>query len=261
MAYVTNRGQRIHYAVEGAGPLVVLQHGLLSNGESWKKAGIVDALSDRFQVACVDSLAHGLSDKPDDPSLYRAGQRAADIVAVLDDLGAERAHLVGYSMGGWMAVAVAARHPQRLASLTVAGWDLVKGVESARPPRFKRELNFNQFMMLSRYTTPALVAWVTPEIEPGLRACWAAATDLEGAEEAVLACGAPLMLWDGRDDLYHGPMQAFAAEHGVRFLSTAGDHLGALLTHGAEAAAGLRAFFDDVEAVRAGARAAVSVRR
>ena len=254
MAFVTHRGQRIHYTVEGAGPLVVFQHGLLSSAESWKRAGFVDALSDRFRVACIDSLGHGFSDKPAEPALYAEDQRAGDIVAVIDDLGARRAHLVGYSMGGWMAVAVAKHHPERLASLTVAGWDLVKGVESARPPGFTRELKFNQFMMLARYATPALVAWVTPEVEPGLRASWTAAKDLAGAEAAVLGCGAPLLLWDGRDDPYHDPMQAFAARHGVRFLSTAGDHLGAIMIHGAEAVRGLRAFLEEAEATEAAAQ-------
>jgi pimeloyl-ACP methyl ester carboxylesterase len=148
-------------------------------------------------------------------------------------------------MGGWIAVAVAARHPGRLASLTIAGWDLVKGVESARPPGFTRELKFNQLLMLARYATPALVDWVTPEVEPGLRACWGAVNDLAGAEEAVLGCGVPLLLWDGRDDPYHDPMQAFAARHAIRFLSTPGDHLSAL--DSVESAAGLRAFLEEAE--------------
>jgi pimeloyl-ACP methyl ester carboxylesterase len=255
MAFVTHRGQRIHYTVDGAGALVVFQHGLLSNAESWKRAGFVDALSDRFRVACVDSLGHGRSDKPAEPALYAEHQRGGDIVAVIDHLGERRAHLIGYSMGGWMAVAVARHHRERLASLTVAGWDLVKGVESARPPGFTRELKFNQFVMLARYATPALVDWVTPEIEPALSACWAAVNDLAGAEGAVLGCGAPLLLWDGRDDPYHDPMQAFAAGHGVRFLSTAGDHLGAITVHGAEAAQGLRAFLGEVAAAAGPAQA------
>ena len=242
MPFIAHRGQRIHYTVEGRGPLVVLQHGLLSTSESWKRAGVVDALSDQFRVACVDALGHGLSDKAGEPEPYALDQLAGDLVAVIDDLGADRAHVVGYSMGAWMAVGVAKYRRERLASLTVAGWDLVNGVESARPPGFARELKFNQFMTLARFSTPALVAWVTPEHLPGLRACWDAARDLTGAEAAVLGVGAPVLLWDGRDDPYHDPMQAFADRHGLRFLSTAGDHVSALTQHGAEGAAGLREF-------------------
>ena|ERR1700731_4002259 len=99
MLFASNRGQRIHYTVDGVGPLVVLQHALLMDADSWRRSGFVDALADRFRVACLDSLGHGLSDKPSDSALYDQEQRAGDIVAVIDDLGYDRAHLVGYSMG------------------------------------------------------------------------------------------------------------------------------------------------------------------
>ena len=100
MPYVVSRGQRIHYTLHGTGPLVILQHGMLSDGESWERRGFVAALSDEYRLACVDSLGHGLSDKPSEASLYTSEQRAGDLVAVMDDLGCGRAHVVGYSMGG-----------------------------------------------------------------------------------------------------------------------------------------------------------------
>src|ERR1700676_3492958 len=128
MPFALNRGQRIHYTVEGSGPLVVLQHGLFLNAESWKQAGIVDAFNDEYCVACIDSLGHGLSDKPSDPRLYGLEQRAGDIIAVVDDLGAERVHLIGHSMGGWLSVGVAKHHSNRLSSLGVGGWHPVNGL-------------------------------------------------------------------------------------------------------------------------------------
>lgn len=246
MPYVIHRGQRIHYTVEGEGPLVVFQHGLLSSGASWKQAGFVDALRDRFQVACIDSLGHGLSDKPIDPGLYVQSQRAGDIIAVIDDLGCRQAHLVGYSMGGWMAVGVARYHPGRLSSLTVGGWDLVSGAGSARPPGFTGVVKFDHLMAGARLAAPLLVEWVTPQIEPALRACWDQLGDLAGAKEAVLGAGVPVLLWNGAADPYHNPMQAFATAYGLRFLSTPGDHLGAIMAHGAEGARGLRAFLESV---------------
>jgi len=121
MPFVTNRGQRIHCTVEGGGSLVILQHGLFCDAAGWKADGFVDALTDKYRVACVDSLGHGLSDKPSDPELYGQLQRSGDIVAVIDDLGYDLAHLVGYSMGGWMSVGVARYHPRRLASLVIGG--------------------------------------------------------------------------------------------------------------------------------------------
>ena len=243
MPFATHRGQRIHYTVEGSGPVVVLQHGFLLDAQSWKAAGFVDVLADRYRVVCVDCLGHGLSDKPTDPTPYSQDQRAGDIVAVMDDLGADRAHLVGHSMGGWMSVGVAKHHPDRLASLAVGGWDLVGGVASALPANTPLP-TFDQVITGARSMAPQLLQWVTPEVEPGLRACWDALSYLDGAEAAVLGLGAPVLLWNGRQDPYHAPMQAFAAARGIEFLSTSGDHLGSVLFHGAESAAGIGAFVD-----------------
>jgi pimeloyl-ACP methyl ester carboxylesterase len=240
MPFASNRGQRIHYTVEGSGPLVVLLHGLLMDAATWTQSGIVGALTDGFRVACVDSLGHGLSDKPSGPELYDQEHQSGDVVAVINDLGYDRAHLVGYSMGGWLSVGVARHHPERLSSLVVGGWDLVNGL----PRGSKGPLSFKSFMRFAARTAPTLVEWVTPEFEPGVRACFEALSQLEGAGEAVLGAGFPVMIWDGRDDPYHGPMQAFAAANGLPFLSTAGDHVVAVLLPGTEAVKGLRAFLD-----------------
>jgi len=165
--------------VEGTEPLVVLQHGILMSAETWKRAGIVDALTDKFCVACVDSLGHGLSDKPSDPDLYAQDQRSGDIVEVIDDLGQARGHLVGHSMGAWLSVGVAKHHPERLSSLVLGGWDVVNGL----PPGSKGPIRFDSFMAFARRTAPALAEWVTPEYEPGVRACFAALGQLDGARK------------------------------------------------------------------------------
>jgi pimeloyl-ACP methyl ester carboxylesterase len=240
MPFATHRGQRIHYTVEGAGPLVVLQHGLLCDAESWKQAGFVDALTDKFRVACIDSLGHGQSDKPSDPALYGQQQRSGDIIAVIDDLGAERAHLVGHSMGGWLAVGVAKHHPKRLSSLVVGGWDPVNGL----PPTPKGPVSFEAFMKFAARADRTLIAWVTPAFEPGVRGCFEALGELQGAREAVLTVEFPRMIWEGRDDPNHDTRKKFATTHGLRFLSTAGDHLGMIFRHGAEGAKGIRGFLE-----------------
>jgi pimeloyl-ACP methyl ester carboxylesterase len=241
--FALHRGQRIHYTVAGAGPLVVLQHGLLLDAGSWKRAGIVDALTDGYRVACVDSLGHGLSDKPSDPAFYGQQRRAGDIIAVIDDLGCARAHVVGHSMGGWLAVGVAKYHPKRLSSLVVGGWDLLNGL----PPGKNGPIRFEAFMAFAKRTAPDLVKWITPEIEPGVRACFEALGQLEGAREAVLTAGRPVTIWEGRQEPFHDQRKAIAAVNGWHFLSTGGDHLGMLFDHGAESARGIRAFLDSVE--------------
>jgi hypothetical protein len=105
-------------------------------------------------------------------------------------------------------------------------------------------VSFEFFMMSATKIAPTLAEWVTRELEPGVRACFEALNQLQGAREAVLTANLPVLLWNGRDDLYHDPMQAFAAANGLRFLSTAGDHLGMLFLHGFESANGIRLFLD-----------------
>jgi pimeloyl-ACP methyl ester carboxylesterase len=240
MAFARHRGQRIHYTIEGSGPLVILQHGLLLSAESWKKSGIVNALVDGYRVVCIDSLGHGLSDKPSDPALYGQAQRSGDIVAVLDAIGDARVHLIGHSMGGWMVVGVAKYYPERLASLVVGGWHPVTGL----PPGPRGPVSFDAFMKFAKRTAPTLVEWITADIEPGVRACFESLGELRGAREAVLTKTFPVMIWDGRDDPNHAPKRSFAEDNRLPFLSTAGDHLGMLFSHGAESAAGIRAFLN-----------------
>jgi pimeloyl-ACP methyl ester carboxylesterase len=240
MPFVIHRGQRIHYTVEGEGPLVVLQHGLFMDAASWKTNGMVDALAARHRVACVDSLGHGLSDKPADPALYAQAQRAGDLAAVIDALGKEKAAVFGYSMGAWMAMGLAKHHPEKISRLVVGGWDLLNGV----PKGSQGPLTFDLFMAFARATAPALVAWVTPQIEPAMRACFEALGQLAGARAAVLDGGFPVLLWNGDQDPYHAPMQAFAAAEGLPFLSSPGGHVPAIETPGAETVARLAAFLD-----------------
>lgn len=238
MPFASNRGQRIHYTVGGSGPLVVLVHGLLMDGRSWTQSGIAGALSERFRVACIDLLGHGLSDKPSDAPCYGRKQQADDVVAVIDHLGCDRAHLVGYSSGGWLSVGVARYYPERLSSLVVGGWDVVNGLPQG--------LDFEVFMGFARRTAPALAEWVTPEFEPGVRASFEALGQLDGARDAVVNAGCPTMMWAGRDDPYHEPMRAFAAADGLPFLSGNGDHLGAVLRPGADTIASILGFLEGV---------------
>ncbi|HEY2753941.1 alpha/beta fold hydrolase, partial [Phenylobacterium sp.] len=186
--------------------------------------GVVDVLADRYCVACVDSLGHGLSDKPSEANLYGLEARSQDVVAVIDKLGLERAHVLGYSMGGWLSVGVAKYHRDRLSSLMVGGWDIVGGAEIFG-------------------TSPATDKWLTT-LRPGARACWDALADRRGARDAVMNSGVPVLLWSGRDDPSHEPMRTFAATESLEFLSTAGSHNGAIWKYGAQSGRGIRAFLD-----------------
>jgi pimeloyl-ACP methyl ester carboxylesterase len=121
MRFATNSGVRIGYRVEGSGPPLVLQHGFTSSSAAWYECGYVDALRPHFRLVLIDARGHGNSDKPHDPACYTLDRRAADVTAVLDDLGIERAHFWGYSMGGRIAFGMARYAAHRLGALVIGG--------------------------------------------------------------------------------------------------------------------------------------------
>lgn len=224
MPFVEHRGQKIHYEVRGEGPTVVFQHGLLSRGASWDVNGYVAALANERRVVIVDSLGHGASDKPADPTLYALEQRAGDLARVFDAVGADRVHMVGYSMGGWMSAGVAKHYPDRLLSLTIGGWSVARatGASSGAPP-------FAIMFEAARARLPELVAWVTPEARPALEACWIALFEGDGGADAVAHLTRPVLLWAGAQDFLFAGAKAFAEAHGLAFFETKGDHVGAMV--------------------------------
>ena len=85
------------------------------------RGGYVDALKEDYRLILIDPRGHGKSDKPHDPAAYTSAHRVGDVVAVLDDLGVERTHYLGYSMGGRVGFEVAQLAPSRLHSLVIGG--------------------------------------------------------------------------------------------------------------------------------------------
>lgn len=98
----------------GDGPPLVILHGLFGNARNWD--GIAKRLANDWRVLAFDLRNHG--DSPwDDDSGYPA--MAGDVVAALDRRGIERPLVVGHSMGGKAAMALALEHPDRVGALVV----------------------------------------------------------------------------------------------------------------------------------------------
>ena len=121
MPYANNQGTRIHYHVEGDGPPLVLQHGFNNSIKNWYLTGYVDLLQKDYRLILVDARGHGASDKPHDPKEYELRLRVSDVTSVLDDLGLDKAHFLGYSMGGRTGFGIAKHAPQRFHSLIIGG--------------------------------------------------------------------------------------------------------------------------------------------
>src|SRR5262245_6170015 len=115
------KGVKLHYIVEGEGEPVVLLHGLTSSARiNWQMPGIVSMLSKKYQVIALDLPGHGESDKPANEEAYGLNL-VEDVVRLLDHLKIEKAHIVGYSMGGMIAVKFMVGHPERVLSGVVGG--------------------------------------------------------------------------------------------------------------------------------------------
>jgi pimeloyl-ACP methyl ester carboxylesterase len=117
-------GVRIRYLDLGEGEAVVLLHGFALSAEvNWGLTGLLDSLPQEYRMLALDQRGHGRSDKPHEPEDYGL-EFVEDVVRLLDALEIEKAHIVGYSMGGSLALRLAADHPDRVRSVVIggAGW-------------------------------------------------------------------------------------------------------------------------------------------
>ena len=110
----------LQHGPHGEAPPVVLIHGFTSAAEAWSEVGIVPRLSGGFRTIALDCRGHGKSGKPHDPTAYGMWM-VRDVVALLDYLDVEAAHLVGYSMGAEIALRTTVAHPDRVRSLIIGG--------------------------------------------------------------------------------------------------------------------------------------------
>ena len=126
-----SRGYSINYEDEGTGTAIVLIPGSTMSAADWRDAGYVDLLTPTHRVLTVDPLGNGLSDKPHEIDAYRWPDVGADIVAVLDAAGVDRAVVWGYSRGASLAAVVAAASPDRVAAVILTGGG---DMTASRPP-------------------------------------------------------------------------------------------------------------------------------
>jgi pimeloyl-ACP methyl ester carboxylesterase len=227
-------GVPIACTVLGAGAPVVLLHGFTETSESWEEAGYVDRLLRACrQVVFVDCRGHGASGKPRDAAAYGGDKRASDVVAVLDALDIRTADLVGYSMGGLIALATALRFPERVRRLVVIGahpfaQDMApyRLVVADGMARWLAMLE-GQDVRLSCDTRRRMLA---NDIR-ALQAC--VAHDRSDMSAALAGLKAPLLAIAGTQDPIFAAVRAFAERVDGRFVALGGrNHATAFLAAG-----------------------------
>lgn len=130
--YVETPLGRIAYLDRGRGPAALFVHGVFFNGDLWN--GVVDGVAGVRRCLCPDLHAHGWTEEPADADLSFAGQ-AEMLAAFLDAVGVDQADVVGNDSGGGIAQILAARHPERVRTLTLTNCDTHDGwpPEAFRP--------------------------------------------------------------------------------------------------------------------------------
>lgn len=124
---------RLAHQQMGRGPDVVLIHGLGASRAFWFSR-LAMTLAATHRVTIYDLRGHGYSERP--ASGYRVTDHADDLLGLLDELGVERAALVGHSLGGAVAFELALRVPERVSHLGL----LDSRIQRLQPTMFLREV-------------------------------------------------------------------------------------------------------------------------
>jgi 3-oxoadipate enol-lactonase len=187
----------VHAVVEGPAdaPVLLLSNSLGADLAMWDPQA--PALAESFRVVRYDSRGHGRS--PDPAGDSTIDDLADDVVALLDRLDVEQAHVAGLSIGGMVGLRLAAREPQRVMTLAVLCSSAHPGNAQAWRDRAAtvRASGTGAIAdaVISRWFTPPFAA-ANPEVIAGLTATFAAHSD-----EGYASCCAVLAELDLRPDL------------------------------------------------------------
>ncbi|MEH3032632.1 MAG: alpha/beta fold hydrolase [Aeromicrobium erythreum] len=220
MPHADVNGIAFHHTDEGPrdAPALVMGHGLLFSG--WMFHPQVAALKDRYRCITVDWRGQGATPAAPDGAADM-DSLTADLVALLDHLGLESVHYAGLSMGGFVGMRLAARHPERVRSLTLL--DTSAGPED--PEKVSR------YRLLARVYRWLGISAVRGQVEPimfgptllgserrpevvdpwvatlrtvdrkGMRAAILGVTDREPVVDELGAITAPTLVIVGADDV------------------------------------------------------------
>src|SRR6516164_1881590 len=111
-------GIALHVEELGDGPPLLLLHGFMGSAESWVPRAAVFA-SHGLRTIAVDLIGHGRSEAPADPARYGMERCLEDLLEVLDRLRLPRTAVLGYSMGGRVALHLASAAPERVSALVL----------------------------------------------------------------------------------------------------------------------------------------------
>ena len=132
----TDDGVKLYFEEVGAGTPIVFVHEFAADHRSWEAQ--MRHFGQRYRCITYSARGYPPSDVPEKATSYSQNRATDDILAILDHLKIEKAHVVGLSMGGFATLHFGFRHPTRALSLAVAG--VGYGAEKDQQSRFKAEV-------------------------------------------------------------------------------------------------------------------------
>ncbi|MBC6315586.1 2-succinyl-6-hydroxy-2,4-cyclohexadiene-1-carboxylate synthase [Listeria grandensis] len=121
---------------------LLLLHGFTGSHATYD--AVLPMLSADWHCVIVDLLGHGATDAPLDTSRYSMESQVADLIAILDGIGAEKASVLGYSMGGRLALGLATFYPNRIQTLVLQSASPGLESEEARALRVLKDAELAQ---------------------------------------------------------------------------------------------------------------------
>jgi 2-succinyl-6-hydroxy-2,4-cyclohexadiene-1-carboxylate synthase len=154
LPFIVAEDLQYHFTRQGSGRPLILLHGFAGSSESW--SALLPSLTAKFDVICFDLPGHGQSEAPAAAERNAMERVAGDIIQILDAIGVSVVSLLGYSMGGRLALYIALRYPELVARLIL---------ESSSPglertvDRQQRAVNDDRLAeRIERFGVPAFVA-------------------------------------------------------------------------------------------------------
>ena len=218
---------KIYYEVRGTGDAIVLVHGFIVNGQSWKRTELYkDLVAQGYKVIILDQRGNGFSDKPHEPEAYENDAEAKDIMALLKVLDIKKYSAVGYSRGAII-----------VSRLLVLDKTIQKGVIGGMGaeftnPEWPRRIMF--YKALSGEPVPELEAMVQNVKKQGLdqqALAYLQKAQPSTSKEEIAKIKQPVLIICGDKDADNGSSKELADlfKHPV-YKITPGDHGGASRT-------------------------------
>ncbi|MEP7317612.1 MAG: alpha/beta hydrolase [Panacibacter sp.] len=225
--YTSFDSTKIYYEVKGNGYPVILVHGFIVNGESWKKTEVYkDLINAGYKVISMDLRGNGKSDKPHIDEAYANDAEAKDIIGLATELGIKQYNVIGYSRGSIITARLLVLD-QRINKAVMGGM----GTDFTTPEWPRRKMFYRALIGDTVKELEGMVKYVKESGLDQLALAYLQKEQPSTSKEVLAKVQQPVLVICGDKDSDNGSARELAKlfPHAV-FAQVPGDHGGALAT-------------------------------